>query len=329
MYRRMWGLLATLLFFPFGCHVDAACPRINFTYFNDTSCLNFSGLFPYPKVNFSIWKQVKELDLSDNSIATLSELESAKKLESLFLHKNKLKSLPSDFFDKTPNLKVLSLEKNKLGSLSIEESYRCLKELRVDCHCNVARGIVKYCHNCSDQGIKCQCFTSERLDNVTDYYKDKCSASTGYGLYVGIIVPILILLLLGILVFFVIRRKTGVPINQEKRISNTSEGTAGQSRYISRLPQPGNRFQDKEFHKDYENVLKDQSKGRVGKVKSGQGNHQNRKQTTTKRSPSRSENSDSAEGHQPVYANTQELYYNYTGKSIPEAVDDVYIIPDQ
>ncbi|XP_058019256.1 leucine-rich repeat-containing protein 25 isoform X2 [Ahaetulla prasina] len=325
----MWGLLATLLFFPLGCHVDATCPRTDFRNFSDTPCLNFSGQFPSSEVNFSIWKQVKELDLSNNVITTLSELESAKKLESLFLHKNKLKRLPSDFFNKTPNLKVLSLEKNQLGSLSIAESYRCLKELRVDCKCSVARGIVNYCHNCSNQGIKCQCFTSERLDNVTDFYKDRCSASTGYDLYIGIIISILILLLLAILVFFVIRWKKGAPINQGKRSSNTSEGASGQSRYVSHLPQPGNAFQDTEFHEDYENVLKDQSKGKVGKVKSRQGNHQSQKETTTNRFPSKGENSDSAEGHQPVYANTQELYYNYSGKSIPEAVDDVYIIPDQ
>lgn len=47
------------------------------------------------------------------------------------------------------------------------------------------------------------------------------------------------------------------------------------------------------------------------------------------RSQSKGENRDSSEGHQPIYANAQELYYNYSGKPNPEAVDDVYIIPDQ
>ncbi|XP_039190607.1 uncharacterized protein LOC120304286 [Crotalus tigris] len=324
----MWGLLATLLFSCLGCLVDAACSRTNFNHFNDTPCLNFSGGFPFTKVNLTIWKQVKELDLSNNNITGLLELESAAKLESLFLHNNKLKSLPSDFFDKTPNLKILSLEKNQLSSLAIEDFHPCLKELRVDCRCNVAGSILHYCHNCSDSGIKCQCFTSERLDNVTDYYKKECH-DTGYGLYIGIIIPILILLLLAILAFFVIWRKKRAPINQEKRPSNTSEGTSGQSRYISRLSPPGSTNQDMEFHKDYENVFSDQSKGKVGKMKSGQANHQSRKQTTAKRSPSKGKNRDSSEGHQPIYANTQELYYNYSGKPNLEAVDDVYIIPDQ
>lgn len=282
MYCRMWGLLATLLFPPLGCLVDAACSRTNFGHFNDTPCLNFSGSCPSTKVNLTMWEGVKELDLSNNNITGLSELESAAKLESLFLHNNKLKSLPSNFFAKTPNLKVLSLEKNQLGSISIEDFHPCLEELRVDCRCNVAGSILHYCHNCSDSGIKCHCFTSKRLDNVTDYYKKKCSG-TGYGLYVGIIIPILILLLLAILAFFVIWRKKRAPINQEKRPSNTSEGTSGQSRYISRLSPPGNSFQGTEFHKDYENVFNDQSKGKVGKMKSNQANHQSRKQTATKR----------------------------------------------
>ncbi|ETE66145.1 hypothetical protein L345_08078, partial [Ophiophagus hannah] len=283
----MWGLLATLLFSPLGSHVDAACPRTDFKYFNDTPCLNYSGGFPFPKANFSVWKQVKELDLSNNNIATLSELESAKKLESLFLHSNKLKSLPSDFFDKTPKLKVLSLEKNQLSSLPIEDFHHCLKELRVDCHCNMAGGLLNYCYNCSDRGIKCQCFTSERLDNVTHYYENECvtylKSSIGYSAYVGIIVSILILLLLAVLVFYVIWRKKRAPINQEKRPSNTSEGTSGQSRYISHLHSPGNTFQGMGFHKDYENVFNDQSKGKGGKMKRGQGNHQSQKETTTKR----------------------------------------------
>ncbi|XP_026554690.1 leucine-rich repeat-containing protein 25 [Pseudonaja textilis] len=325
----MWGLLATLLFSSLGSHVDAACPRTYFKYFNDTPCLNYSGGFPFPKVNFSVWKQVKELDLSNNNITTLSELKSGKNLESLFLHNNKLKSLPSDFFDKTPKLKVLSLEKNQLSSLSIENFHHCLKELRVDCHCNVADGLLNYCYNCSDRGIKCQCFTSERLDNVTDYYENKCHVITGYSVYVAITIAILILLLLAILVVLVIWWKKRAPVDQEKRPSNTSEGTSGQSRYISRLHSPGNTFQDMGIHKDYENVFNDQPKGKVGKMKTRQGNHQSRKETTAKRSPSKAENRDSSEGHQPVYANTQELYYNYSGRPIPEAVDDVYIIPDQ
>ncbi|XP_013925730.1 PREDICTED: leucine-rich repeat-containing protein 25 [Thamnophis sirtalis] len=328
----MWGLLATLLFFPLGCLVDGACPRTVFNHFNETPCLNLSIQNPYPKVNFTMWKLVKELDLSNNNIPELSELESPKKLESLFLHNNKLKKLPSDFFDKTPKLKVLHLEKNQLGSLSIEVSYHCLQKLRVDCHCMVASGILDYCHHCSNQSTQCQCFTSGRLDNVTDYHKNSCfagTASTRYGLYVGIIVPILILLLLAILAFLVIRRKKGATINQEKRPSSASEGTSGQSRYISRLPQPRETCQDAEFQKNYENVLNEQSKGKAGKMKSGHGNHQNRKQAKAKRSPSEGENGGSSEGHQPVYANTQELYYNYGGQPVPEAVDDVYIIPDQ
>ncbi|XP_070588901.1 uncharacterized protein [Erythrolamprus reginae] len=325
----MWGLLATLLFSAFGCLVDAACPRTNHYNLNGT-CLNVSGNFDSPEVNFSMWRnQLKELDLSNNKITTLTELKSAEKLESLFLHHNNLKSLPPDFFDKTPNLKVLRLEKNQLGSLSIEGSYHCLTELRFDCHCNMASSIWHYCLNCSNQGTTCQCSSSEGLYNVTDNLMMNCSTGIGYGLYVGIIVPILVLLLLAFLAFFVIRRKKGVLINQEKRPSNTSEGASEQSRYISPFPLPGSTFRDMERHKDYENVLHDLPKDKVGKMKSGQGNHQRRKQTTPKRSPSEGENADSSEGHQPVYANTHELYYNCSKKSIPETVEDVYIIPDQ
>ncbi|XP_063146755.1 uncharacterized protein LOC134488319 [Candoia aspera] len=338
----MWGLLAALLFLPLGCLVDAACPLNNSQNLTGPSgmpsfqpqqpkvwCLNFSGEFPGAEVNDSVGNQVKVLDLSNNKIQRLLPrfLESAANLKSLFLHNNTLKTLPSHLFSKTPNLKVLSIERNQLASLPIEDFHHCLEKLSVDCSCNVAGSIFQYCYDCSASGIKCQCFSSEMLVNVTDYYTSSCQGM-GVILYLAIMVPILVLLLLAILAYFLIQRKKGAKINQEKRPSDTSEGTSRQPRYISHLSSPGNTFQDMKFHKDYENIYNDESKCKEGKMKSGQGNHQSRKQTT-KRCPSKGENVSASEGHQPIYANTQEVYCNYSGEPIPDPVEDVYIIPDQ
>ncbi|KAM6465906.1 uncharacterized protein PHA67_011954 [Liasis olivaceus] len=338
----MWGLFVTLLLLPLGSLVDAECPLTDLRNLTGPSgaldlqllqprerCLNISGQFNLTDVNFNVTEQVAELDLSNNKIQSLPPgfLKSAANLESLFLHNNKLKLLPSQLFAKTPNLKLLSLENNQLSPGFIEKFDHCLEKLNVDCSCNVAGSILQYCHNCSDSGIKCQCFSSKKLVNVTDYYTSSCRGM-GVALYPAIMVPILVLLLSAILVYFVIRRKKRASINEEKRPSNTSEGTSGQPRYISHLPPPENTFQDMEFHKDYENIYNNESKGKGGKMRSGQGSHQSRKQTTAKRSPSKGENIHASEGHQPIYANAQEVYYNYSGKPMPEPADDIYIIPD-
>ncbi|XP_063003340.1 uncharacterized protein LOC134413144 [Elgaria multicarinata webbii] len=323
----MWGRLAALLFLHVGSLVSASCPPLrpdNATDLSDTGtakllqshqrCLNFSGRAVGALGNASVGDRVKELDLSDTGLGSLPQgfLGDATGLESLSLQGNNLKELPERLFNKTSKLKFLKLEKNLLRSVPVGDLV-CLEKLTVDCSCDVVRSIDRYCKNCPSP-IECQCHSRTGLFNATDFHAESCHGPST-GIYALAVIPVVALLAVIGLVYFLFQKKNSGTLAQNKRGSNSSDVARGQPRYISHAGPQGDAGRAGEGHADYANVFMEQPwDARAGqRGKSGP--------------PS------GPQGDQPIYANTQELYYNYGGAATagPQGQDeeDLYIIPDK
>ncbi|XP_034976606.2 leucine-rich repeat-containing protein 25-like [Zootoca vivipara] len=326
----MWRLLATAVFCLLGRPVYPKCPLYNQThppealarFFRDSAeKLALAGC-GVPKIpdDTTLGPQVEELDLSRNDLRSLPDsfLSRAAKVRKLHLSDIGLRELPPQFFANASGLKELWLENNTLRSVPAGAFHGCLEKLAVDCQCPVAGSVLPYCQNCSAD-TECLCFTLEgRAQNVTDFHAQQCQGMPG-SLYAAIVVPIVVVVLLAGLVCFLIRRKVTAAISHDKRGSTASEGVHGQPRYISHAGPQGDASHS--CHANYENI--DHGAG------ARQGKRRASKPSTSRLSPE-APDPDVPHDDQPVYANTQDLYYNYSGgPTLGNAEDDIYIVPDQ
>ncbi|KAL8177913.1 UNVERIFIED_CONTAM: hypothetical protein K2H54_023406 [Gekko kuhli] len=334
---RMRGLLATLLFLHLRRPLEAACPPDNLITQPsssgvliweqldasktsvDISGTNTTSIIGIPGQNSSL----EEMDLSHNCLSSLPMgfLNHTKKLKRLFLQNNRLRELPPAFFEKTRHLKELRLEGNPLPSVPPSLFRLCLETLSVDCHCAVAGSISDYCQrrNCS-QNISCQCSSPRGFLNATDFYAQQCQGLS-VAVYAALAVAILALLLGAVVAYVLIQRKKGATMGQEKRESTTSNGV--QPRYISHTGPQANLAQGMGGHADYENVF-------IGQPQEAGGGHKERhsRKQPKSRSHRKVQKDEPPPGEQPIYANAQELYYNYAGTPAPRD-EDVYVMPDQ
>ncbi|XP_032992786.1 leucine-rich repeat-containing protein 25-like, partial [Lacerta agilis] len=275
-----------------------------------------------PKIpeDATLGPRVEDLDLSQNNLRSLPDgfLSRAAKLRKLRLSDTGLLELPPQFFANASRLQELRLEKNALRSVPTGAFHGCLEKLGVDCQCPVARSVLSYCQNCSAE-TECHCFTSEgRAQNVTSFHAKQCQGMPG-SLYAAILMPIIAVVLLAGLAYFLIRRKRTAAISHDKRGSTASEGVHGQPRYISHSGPQGDGGHV--GHANYENI--DHGAG------ARQGKRRASKPSASRLSPE-GPDPDAPHDDQPVYANTQDLYYNYRGgPPSGNAEDDIYIVPDQ
>ncbi|XP_061457588.1 uncharacterized protein LOC133372678 [Rhineura floridana] len=310
----MWRILTTAVFCYLGRLVHTKCALsqlsnetevLEILTFGpqhlDMACLNFSGRGVIRiEGNVSLGVTVVELDLSHN----------------------KLQSLPPGFLARAKGMKQLRLEGNPLHSVPTDTFSHCLEKLIVSCGCDVVGTIFPYCQNCTPN-IECQCFSSQGPVNASDFYAKQCLVSGA--LYAAILVPILVLVLTAGLAYLLIRKKRATTICQDKQGSSVSDGAHGQPRYISHVGPQGDAARGPGHHTDYENIPVNQPH----MTKTRQGERRASKQSTNRLSP-QVPDTNGPHSDQPVYANAQDLYYNYVGSAAPAAVDeDIYIIPDQ
>ncbi|XP_077188002.1 leucine-rich repeat-containing protein 25 [Paroedura picta] len=336
---RMQALLATLLLLLHLQHpLEAACPAANLM--NRTSpsgilnwewlgtpqaCMNLSGTNIASISGTPGWRSpLKELDLSHNSLSSLPAgfLDHTEGLERLFLHGNCLPGLPAMFFEKTSRLKELRLEGNPLTSIPTSLLRLCLETLHVDCRCDVAGSIFPYCQrqlNCT-QSVSCLCSSPRGFLNVTGFYAQQCQGLP-VAVAAAVTASVLALLVGAAVAYVLVRRKRRASMVQEKRESTGSNGA--QPRYISHTGPQFDVAQAKGGQADYENVF-------IGQPKEARGRRQeqSRRKQPKSRSLQKSQEKEPPPTEQPVYANTQEVYYNYVGT--PTSLEeDVYVTPDQ
>ncbi|XP_060089412.1 leucine-rich repeat-containing protein 25 [Heteronotia binoei] len=335
----MLGLLATLLFLHLGHPLEAACPLASLANFmTSSSTLSWEGLNAtwLACVNISgrdiagirgapgQRSPLRELDLSHNHLSSLPPgfLNHTEELEHLFLQGNHLPELPPAFFEKTGRLKELRLEGNPLLSVPPSLLQLCLESLSVDCHCQVAGSISSYCqrNNCT-RPVSCHCSSPQGLLNATDFYAQQCRGLP-VAVYVAIAVSLLALLLGAAVVYIVVRRKKGAATVREKRESTTSNGA--QPRYISHGGLQADPAQRKGGHADYENVFI----GQAQEVRGGKHKERHSRKPPKSRSHQKAQEAEAPPGEQPIYANTQDVYYNYVGTPAP-LDEDFYVMPDQ
>ncbi|XP_044311891.1 uncharacterized protein LOC123036609 [Varanus komodoensis] len=323
----MSGLLAALLLLHAGCLVDGACSpfqagnrsalsghEVLSLLQSEQPCLNFSGSEVHLPGNASVGAHVKELDLSDTMLRSLPPrlLANAVALQWLSLAGNALKELPPQIFKNTPRLTSLQLPRTPLSLLPTLG--HCLGTLTVDCACGVAGSIRHYCQNCSLE-TACRCASPGGLLNATDFFARRCRGPPP-GVYAAAVLPVVALLLVAGLAYFLIQKRRKATFAQDKRTSPGSEGAHGQPRYIQHASPQGDAARGAAGDtSDYANIFLEQPQG--ARVRHG-GQH------SCPPGP--------LEGEQPVYANTQDLYYNYCGPvgNSPEALEEeLYIIPDK
>nr|XP_028569611.1 uncharacterized protein LOC114588463 [Podarcis muralis] len=326
----MWRLLATAVFCLLARPAYPNCPLPNQThpaenlarFFRDsadTLALAGCGIPEIPD-DATLGPRVEELDLSGNDLRSLPDgfLSRAAKVRKLRLSNISLQEIAPQFFANASGLQELWLEKNPLRWVPTGAFHGCLEKLAVDCQCPVSESVLSYCQNCSSD-TDCQCFTSEsRARNVSDFHAQQCQGMPG-SLYAAIVVPIVAVVLLAGLAYFLIRRKGAAAISHNKRDSSASEGVHGQPRYISHAGPQGEGSHG--CHANYENI--DHGAG------ARQGKRRASKPSTSRMSPG-APDPDVPQDDQPVYANTQDLYYNYSGgPPSGNTEEDIYIVPDQ
>uniref|UniRef100_A0A8D0GYZ4 Leucine rich repeat containing 25 n=1 Tax=Sphenodon punctatus TaxID=8508 RepID=A0A8D0GYZ4_SPHPU len=276
---------------------------------------------------------VKELNLSHNSLQKLPEafLAQAAGLEVLSLAYNQLRDLPAKLFNQTGQLRRLNLEGNQLLPKVPDSAFHArLAELHVDCRCDVAGSVLRHCNcpadaNCTER--ECICISPQGRQNLTHYHAQQCHGLS-VPAYVGIALASLALLLGGLAAFLLLQRKRKTNNLHSKRDSNMAgaSGAPSQPRYISRNGEEAPTT-DTGPSSDYENVFIRQTPTKTA----GRPKHQTRKHSQP-RVPDKEDydmKSNALQGEQPIYSNTQDLYYNSTETSAPKDEDDVYIIPDQ
>lgn len=317
------------------------CRSLNWTEFD--TCVNTSELIlsnnnitqieGYPKTNI---KKLSHLDLSFNKLKHLPKgfLFQAKELMKLNLMNNYLLDLPEDFFNASTKLKILHLEGNPISSVPNSIIKTNLANLTVDCRCDVTKSIVELfsrsCQNatfneCNKGKFYCKS-TNDWLD-INIFYTENCHSQRFLAAYISI--PLVLVGIIAVVVIIVVvRKKRKLTTFEDKSDINASQAQT-QPRYTSRnvesLPKEGlSNF--KTPSKPYENVFI----GQLHPPPAGQYECLDRSQRDTRSHIAEEEyymQCDTSEGNQPIYGNTEQMYYNYAGpQNQPD--DDVYIMPD-
>ncbi|XP_056430255.1 leucine-rich repeat-containing protein 25 isoform X2 [Hyla sarda] len=271
------------------------------------------------------------LDISNNKLSDLPKdfLSTANALKEVHLEHNELKHLPEMFLSNSHALETVTLEGNPLSEIPASIFRETLVNLTVDCRCDLVSNVMNALNY--SEVVSATCKESAVLHNLKDFYDANCG-NQYLALYILLPTLMLVLLVGGVALYFWKRKRTSASL--ESKDAADKSPAHGQSRYTSRNIEstettfsPGNR-------QDYENVFV----GHLTTETTPRGYLENDHRPGTHRSKHVAEEdiyleSDVNEGDQPIYTNTQGLYYNYSEptheKSRSHEEDDVYILPDQ
>lgn len=271
-----------------------------------------------------------EIDLSNNQLQILPDYLISPNLTKVYLQHNNFKDLPDKFWNHTC-LEELQLEENPLSS--IRGSVICnTTKLKIDCRCDITKSVIK--HHCLSsncpKNFRC-ILQSQQEENITEFYEQTCQGLN--------LLPLYITFALLVAVGLVVLAIRGIKGNSETNSSKQDADSATpqeQPRYISSARSTSaaiNLSRDSSYeptpqHKDYENVL-------IGPLQSEQGQNysvtvQPAPRYTTTKNEDFYMQCDAYVTDQPVYSNTDPVYYDYSSEAATAPQDDdVYILPDQ
>ncbi|XP_073444702.1 uncharacterized protein [Dendrobates tinctorius] len=279
----------------------------------------------------SYYGNVSELDLSYNEIKVLPDgfLSNAIKLKVVYLQNNNLESLPKTFLKDSSNLQVLSLEGNQLPTIPTSIFHDTLHNLTVDCKCDLVNDIMEKINNASILNANCK--LSSEWTNPLDFYEKNCRKQN-VTLYI-VLAILVIALIAGGVALYMWKRKTSSSSLGSKSAEDMSP-VHGQPRYMSTNMEATATTVHPGQKQDYENVC-------VGYLPTtetkpyGYGKNEHKPGTHSKHTAEGKIHmeSDAYEGDQPIYTNTQGIYYNYSESGLMDSKskeeEDVYILPDQ
>nr|XP_033812142.1 leucine-rich repeat-containing protein 25 [Geotrypetes seraphini]XP_033812143.1 leucine-rich repeat-containing protein 25 [Geotrypetes seraphini] len=303
---------------------------------------NIAEIAKSSQIQFS---NLVRLDFSFNCLKHLPQdfLSRAVHLQTLNLSNNNLKDLPDGFLENSNKLELLSLERNPLSSIPSSIFKASLKNLSVDCRCDIVGHIVNIIlQQCAANNISSsncmnpffRCVTSSlQWSTLRDFYEKQCSRTSLLALYICL--PIVVVGILGGIAAycFMKRRKVGTDFPTKEASSDLSP-SHGQPRYTTRnmggLSQAGPQ-QVQAPSKEYENVFVGPLQSEpIGQYECLDRKKQQQGPKSRKQPPDEDYymNPDANGGDQPIYCNAQSAFYSNASSSNMDD-DDVYIVPDK
>lgn len=318
----------------FLCHAMLSSSQLcyNLTHEHNVNELNLSSktISCFTNQNLSVPTNYIKLDLSNNMLDLLPEYIISPSLTEVYLQKNNFKNL-SDKFWNHKCLQELHLEGNELSS--VQGSVICNTTiLSIDCQCDIIKSVIKHhCQNSKCPGNFTCSLESKPNEAIMYFYEQTCKDLN--------LLPLYIVLSLLVVVALLVLAVRGIKGNSETTSTKQdAESTSPhqQPRYISSArpacaatnPSRESPYEPAPQHKDYENVL-------IGPLHSAQRpNYASTVQPTPRYIATMNEDfylqCDVDVNDQPVYSNTDAVYYDYSAEAVPSPRDDdIYILPDQ
>ncbi|XP_072261128.1 leucine-rich repeat-containing protein 25 [Pyxicephalus adspersus] len=318
--------------------VNGICEPLHWSNFESCENVNLSNNNIVTIIPTSNYKLLEKLDLSHNRLAHLPEkfLSTAIALKEINLGNNILEELPENFLSNSSKLQMLKLEGNRITKIPTSVFHSSLLNLSVDCTCDLARSIVQQLNtNSTDQSKPFViCTTSSitsKFEKVEEFFARNCGSQSFLVLYIVLPTVALGVIVGGVALY--LWKKNNSSANIVSKTSTEKSPSHGQPRYMTRNMDVAASTLNQNPGQNYENVF-------VGHF---QTNKTKPHEYLTEQSrsgapiePTMEEDiyleSDVNEGDQPIYSNTQGVYYNYCDHGnihINKEEDDVYILPDQ
>ncbi|XP_075061445.1 uncharacterized protein LOC142150092 isoform X2 [Mixophyes fleayi] len=303
------------------------CKALNFSHSNIIDIVDTEN------VDYSL---ITNLDLSYNKLRNLAEgfLSNAGALKEINLGNNNLEHLPTMFLNRSFSLQVVSLEGNPLSEIPASILQSELFNLTVDCRCDVGNSLKMYLSkNATDHSrLSINCKMSSSWSTLVEFYTKNCGMHRLLVLYIVLAIVALGFIIGGVALYMRNRKKRLAAFDNK---ATTDQSPAhGQPRYTSRNTDGTATTLNQGQRQDYENVFV----GHLPTVEIKPYDYLEEQSGPGAHSKHRKEEdiyleSDVHEGDQPIYSNTQGVYYNYTDSSQIsnkyKEEDDVYILPDQ
>ncbi|XP_069820613.1 leucine-rich repeat-containing protein 25-like isoform X2 [Dendropsophus ebraccatus] len=342
----MWAVMMLMIFLHAPANTQNAnnrCSQItdmtlNWSHFSNctTVQLKNKNIIKIETSKKSNYGKLTVLDISNNNLTDIPEdfLSTAVALKEVHLEYNRIEHLPKMFLLNSTRLENLTLEGNSISEIPRSVFHETLINLTVECRCDLVGNIMMHINVNATKYARVAanslCIKSTVWKSLKDFYEENCD-NQYLALYIAL--PILMVgLTVGSVALYMWKRKRTSSL--ENKGAADKSPAHGQPRYMSRNMESTESTFSPGHRQDYENVF-------VGHVGTSEAKPHGYLENDHERGPYRSKHvaeediyleSDINDGEQPIYTNTQGVYYNYSEpnhmKNCNKEDDDVYILPD-